>query len=74
MKAPRPQVRNGIVDRSTAAIVREFYQRGLCRVPTEAELQAWQKRLHSDDPAERRQRLEDFAWSLLTSRQFQENH
>ena len=57
-----------------AIIVEEFFVRGLGRHPTTAELTGWLTRLKSENASERRQRLEDFVWSLLNSRQFRENH
>lgn len=55
-------------------IIQEFYMRGLCRPPKVEELSRWQKHLETENADERRLRLEDFAWSLLNSRQFMENH
>jgi hypothetical protein len=55
-------------------IVSEWYLRGLGRHPTADELKRWRERLKTDDSRQRQQRLEDFAWSLLNSRQFMENH
>jgi hypothetical protein len=55
-------------------IVREFYVRGLGREPTANELSHWLKQLDSVNETERRERLEDFVWSLLVSREFRENH
>ena len=59
---------------SDQEIVRTFFVRGLSREPTADELAAWQERLAADSETERRERLEDFVWSLLNSRQFLENH
>jgi hypothetical protein len=59
---------------SDSQIVTEFYMRGLGRQPTEEELQGWIKRLQVEDSRERCQRLEDFVWGLLNSRDFLENH
>lgn len=42
----------------------------LSRNPTPAELLTWQQQLSSNNPAERRQQLEDFFWSLLNSQEF----
>jgi hypothetical protein len=55
-------------------IVGEFYLRALGRHPGQDELRRWRDRLAADEPDERRKRIEDFAWSLLTSRPFSENH
>jgi len=59
---------------STAAIVDEFYRRALSRRPTSSERDFWTKELGTTNRQERRKRLEDFAWSLLTSRGFRTNH
>ena len=59
---------------SNEAIITEFYMRALSRPANSVELQRWQIRLESDDPADRLSKLEDFVWSLLNSRLFQENH
>lgn len=55
-------------------IVDEWYLRGLGRHPSAVELKRWCDRLKTGDAHQRKQRLEDFAWSLLNSRQFMENH
>ena len=60
--------------RTNDEIVGEFYLRSLARSPSADELARWRDRLAADDPVERQGRLEDFAWSLLNSRQFMENH
>lgn len=59
--------------KTTEEIVREFYRAGLSREPSVQELQNWAARLESGDPNQRRERLEDFVWSLLSSRTFSEN-
>lgn len=61
-------------DKTDEEIVGEWYLRGLGRHPTADELNRWRDRLKNVDARERQQRLEDFAWSLLNSRQFMENH
>lgn len=55
-------------------IVDEFYLRALGRHPQASELQRWKDRLDGVGPDERKKRLEDFAWSLLNSQPFIENH
>jgi hypothetical protein len=60
--------------RTTDAIVDDFYVRALSRHPNADEAQAWSERLHAQDERHRRERLEDFVWSLLTSLKFRENH
>ena len=57
-----------------AQVIREFFLRTWSRPPTDDETRRWTHLLHSDDPAERRRRFEDFVWSLLNSRDFRENH
>lgn len=61
-------------NKTNEEIVDEFYLRALGRHPGADELQRWHDRLDTTDPAERTRRLEDFAWSLLNSQLFMENH
>ncbi|QDU27011.1 hypothetical protein ETAA8_20950 [Anatilimnocola aggregata] len=61
----------GAADRE---IVKEFYLRALAREPTVAELTRWTRQLNSTNQQERTERCEDFVWSLLSSREFSENH
>jgi hypothetical protein len=58
---------------SDGEIVTEFILRAFGRRPSDDELKAWCDRLATTDSQERRERLEDFVWSLLNSRQFREN-
>lgn len=58
---------------STAEIIREFYLAGLTREPTNEELQNWSKKLDVGGETKRRERLEDFVWSMLSSKVFTEN-
>lgn len=60
--------------KSSGEIVTEFYIRALSRRPTEAELSSWSQRLDSGPQSQRGERVEDFVWSLLNSRQFRTNH
>lgn len=55
-----------------AGIVREFSLRAFCQYPSAAELSGWEQQLASGPAEERQQRLEDFVWSLLSSRRFRE--
>jgi hypothetical protein len=57
--------------KSDTQIVTEFYRQGLGRSPSPAELVRWQMLLKPEGGTER---LEDFVWSLLNSREFAENH
>lgn len=63
---------------SDEQIVAEFYRAAWGRPPTAAELQTWSKRLAASAPLDssmaRAERLEDFVWSMLNSRNFRENH
>ncbi len=59
---------------STREIVEEFYTRALGRSPDEREQSYWAEQLDVGDANERRERLEDFLWSLLTCREFVTNH
>ncbi|MCH8829495.1 MAG: DUF1553 domain-containing protein [Planctomycetes bacterium] len=57
--------------RSDAEIVNELYRRALCRGPTTPEWTVINRQLaKAKDKTERRQILEDFLWSLLSSREF----
>lgn len=59
--------------RSVDSIVEEFYLRAFGRRPGADERTAWSKRLETTDARDRRERLEDFVWSLLSSRDFLSN-
>jgi hypothetical protein len=61
-------------NKSNEDIVDDFYLRALGRHPDIDERQRWNVRLNSADPDERKKQLEDFAWSLLNSQSFMENH
>lgn len=63
-----------LANKSNEDIVDEFYLRALGRHPEVDELQRWNDRLDSADSDERKKRLEDFAWSLLNSQSFMDNH
>ncbi len=57
--------------RSNDSIVEEFYLRALCRPPSGEEMAYWRRSLGSPEGENgRREALEDFLWSLLTSREF----
>jgi len=57
--------------RSDDSIVEEFYLRALCRYPSEEERAHWRRAAATGGGARgRRESLEDFLWSLLTSREF----
>ena len=57
-----------------AQIVKAFYGLAFCRQPTNDELQYWNHALSQSDPVEQHQALEDFVWSVLSSREFIYNH
>ncbi len=61
-------------NKSVKDIVDEFYVRALGRLASPGELVQWESAIASSDRVERNQRLEDFVWSLLNSRDFRENH
>jgi hypothetical protein len=56
---------------STPRLVEEYYLRTLSRLPAENEARFWQKTLAGTS---RHKKCEDFAWSLLSSREFATNH
>jgi hypothetical protein len=60
--------------KSNDEIVEQFYLLALGRLPREAETEYWRTQLNSDDARERMRGLEDFAWSLLSCREFTRNH
>jgi len=56
-------------------IVDEFYLSALGRRPLQKEQEFWRKQFApATDPRQRQDVLEDFAWSLLTCREFVTNH
>ena len=59
--------------RENDAIVEAFYLAALSRSVTEGERQFWSRHL-SESNGDRRELLEDFVWSLLTSKEFVTNH
>ena len=59
-------------DASSGDIVDELYLSAFSRRPTDDERRALVARL--DAATDRRQMVEDFAWALLTSREFLFNH
>jgi Protein of unknown function (DUF1549)/Protein of unknown function (DUF1553) len=64
-------ISSGSVDES---IIREFYMRTFGRLPTGPELQGWCVQVADTDSERRTHKLEDFLWSLLSSRAFVENY
>jgi len=68
------RLRNAIDSgKSNSQIVNEFYLRVLGRPATHKEQTYWKQQLAADGAGERRERLEDFLWSLLSSREFSMN-
>lgn len=59
---------------SPEEIIRDFYLRAFSRLPEPNELSGWIERVSHHDTKEQQQRLEDFAWSLLNSQEFREQH
>jgi hypothetical protein len=61
--------------RSAAAIIDEFYVRGLGRFPSSQEKEYWAKVLQvASDESARAELVEDILWSLLTCQEFVTNH
>lgn len=61
--------------RSNEQIVEELYLRALCRLPSERERETWKQAMsHAASELDRQEMLVDFAWSLLTGREFSTNH
>ena len=67
----RRWVRQGL---SNEEIVDRFYRLALARAPGPDEQKMWSAALASADGKRREQMLEDFVWSLLSSREFTTNH
>ena len=60
---------------SASAIVRETFLAALSRLPTSAEETRLAAALEAAaDPSEKRLLLEDFLWSVISSREFVFNH
>ena len=56
-------------------VVSRFYMLALSRAPTDVERLYWLRELDlASDSDERRQRIEDFVWSLLNCQDFITNH
>jgi hypothetical protein len=55
-------------------VIQSAYRATLCRLPTDGELTQIKQILEESQGEERRVALEDFYWSLLTSREFVFNH
>ena len=62
-------LKRGTSDRE---IIEEFYLAGLARFPTEEERVALEGMIRQQPP--RREAIEDLFWSLISSREFVENH
>lgn len=63
-------------NRSSSDIVQEFHLRTFGVPASAVEIERWAQQLDSSDPdpRERRERLQDWLWSVLSSRRFQFNH
>jgi hypothetical protein len=57
-----------------AEIVEDFYWRALSRKPSNTERDYWMRQLSELNDGEKRQRFEDFLWSLLNCSEFASNH
>ncbi|MEQ8789107.1 MAG: DUF1553 domain-containing protein [Pirellulaceae bacterium] len=60
--------------RTSDEVVRGFYIRALGRQPRDEEAKYWKTQLAAPSEGERRRRLEDFLWSLLSCQEFTTNH
>lgn len=56
--------------KSTAEIVEQFHLDAISQPLSAEQLQRWVERLDHSDPRERQERLQDWLWSLLSSRSF----
>ncbi|MEE2686215.1 MAG: DUF1549 domain-containing protein [Planctomycetota bacterium] len=61
-------------DADDPQVIRLAYLEVLSRLPSTEEVERLSTLIQVDDPAQRRQVLEDLYWSLLTSREFLFNH
>jgi len=75
LTAPRSFLHRSIAGgRTNQEIISDLYRLALCRTPNEMQLRSWLQEAPSDDDPERVAWMEDFAWSLLNSRDFTHNH
>lgn len=76
LQATDNRIQNWINDNATAdVIVRETYLAALGRFPTATEEARLSEAIHAAaSPADKRLLLEDFVWSVLSSREFLFNH
>lgn len=58
---------------STEQIVQYYYKSALTRPPSDEEMAFWRASIDSD-PSGRKERLEDFLWSLMNCKEFTTNH
>jgi hypothetical protein len=59
---------------STREIVEWFYLYALGKNPSQEEIEYWCQELDATDREQRLERIQDWLWSILCSRQFQRNH
>lgn len=59
---------------SPSEVIQEFHLRAFGVRATDEQIEQWAQQLDSSDPQERRERLQDWLWSVLSSRRFQFNH
>lgn len=76
LRQPHSVIQAALKDKTPLReIINDLYLRAFGREPTASELSHWEAELAGKIPAaERSARLEDFAWALLTSREFVTNH
>ncbi len=60
--------------RTNEDIIVDFYLHALGRIPREQELAYWKKKVNAYDQRGRKERMEDFVWSLLNCAEFTTNH
>jgi hypothetical protein len=74
--APEGRLSQSIETQTTnTMLVEQFYLRALGRMPSDEERTFWREELDAGgNLTERRERLEDFLWSLLTCSEFSTNH
>jgi hypothetical protein len=74
LKDTRSCLAQAATTQDAAAVIHEAFLRVLARPATPAETTSLLPELQVDDPGERRLRIEDLYWSLMSTREFVFNH
>jgi hypothetical protein len=57
-----------------AKIVEQLYLRSYCRMPSDKEREFWSKEFANLSPDDRKEKLQDLLWAILSSREFTTNY